>query len=184
MAKWNSTTKISSASFKCGHCDNIVASGEGFYDSAGRYIYICPHCTNPTYIIGQRAQIPQPIPGNEVKNVPKLVSSLYNEARRCISAMAYTSSVLTCRKLLMNIAVSEGAAESKNFFFYVEYLAENGFVPPRGKVWVDHIRKKGNEATHEIALMTREDAEELVLFSEMLLKFIYEFPAQIPSART
>jgi hypothetical protein len=45
---------------------------------------------------------------------------------------------------------------------------------------VDHIRKKGNEATHEIALMGQADAEELIGFTEMLLKFIYEFPARVP----
>jgi Domain of unknown function (DUF4145) len=46
----------------------------------------------------------------------------------------------------------------------VEYLANNGYVPPNGKGWVDHIRKKGNEATHEIILMKREDALELMAF--------------------
>jgi hypothetical protein len=63
----------------------------------------------------------------------------------------------------------------------LDYLANNGFVPPKGRGWVDHIRKKGNEATHEILAMTHDDATELVLFSEMLLKFIYEFPARIPN---
>jgi hypothetical protein len=29
--------------------------------------------------------------------------------------------------------------------------------------------------------MGKEDAEELILFSEMLLKFIYEFPNKIPA---
>jgi hypothetical protein len=53
-------------------------------------------------------------------------------------------------------------------------------VPPNGKHWVDHIRKKGNEATHEIALMGADDAADLIVFSEMLLKFIYEFPNRIP----
>jgi len=43
---------------------------------------------------------------------------------------------------------------------------------------VDHIRTKGNEANHEIRLMGRQDAEELVTFVEMLLKFIYEFPSK------
>jgi hypothetical protein len=57
-----------------------------------------------------------------------------------------------------------------------------GYVPPDGKGWVDHIRKKGNEATHEIALMTAADAEELISFVEMLLKFVYEFPARVPAA--
>ena len=63
---------------------------------------------------------------------------------------------------------------------YVEYLSNKGYVPPNGRGWVDHIRKKGNEANHEIVLMKKEDAEELILFSEMLLKFIFEFPNKIP----
>ncbi len=80
----------------------------------------------------------------------------------------------------MNIAVTQGAEAGKSFISYVEYLANHGYVPPNGKGWVDHIRKKGNEATHEIALMQQSDAEELISFAEMLLKFIYEFPAKIP----
>jgi hypothetical protein len=80
----------------------------------------------------------------------------------------------------MNIAVSQGAKPGGSFISYVEYLASNGYVPPNGKGWVDHIRKKGNEATHEIVLMTQDDAQELISFSEMLLKFIYEFPNRVP----
>jgi hypothetical protein len=65
---------------------------------------------------------------------------------------------------------------------YVEHLAASGYVPPHGKGWVDHIRKKGNEANHEIVLMEKDDAQELISFVEMLLKFIYEFPSRIPSS--
>jgi hypothetical protein len=81
----------------------------------------------------------------------------------------------------MNIAVAQGGTAGETFVKYVEYLAAQGYVPPNGKAWVDHIRKKGNEANHEIALMSKTDAEELVLFIEMLLKFMYEFPNKIPS---
>jgi Domain of unknown function (DUF4145) len=82
----------------------------------------------------------------------------------------------------MNIAVAQGAAADRPFITYVEYLASNGYVPPHGKGWVDHIRKRGNEAAHEISLMSKTDAEELITFVEMLLKFIYEFPSRIPPA--
>ena len=82
--------------------------------------------------------------------------------------------------MLMNIAVAQGAGEGLKFIEYVEYLAANGFIPPNGRAWVDHIRRKGNEATHEIALMKKVDAEELIAFVEMLLKFVYEFPARVP----
>lgn len=64
--------------------------------------------------------------------------------------------------------------------YYVEYLATKGYVPPHGHGWVDHIRKKGNEANHDIVLMTEADARDLLGFAEMLLKFIYEVPARVP----
>jgi hypothetical protein len=81
----------------------------------------------------------------------------------------------------MSVAVAQGADANKPFVSYVEYLADRGYVPPNGKGWVDHIRKKGNEANHEIRLMTQPDAEELISFAEMLLKFIYEFPSRVPT---
>ena len=63
------------------------------------------------------------------------------------------------------------------------YLADTGYVPPNGRGWVDHIRSRGNEANHEIVMMSREQAKDLVTFLEMLLRFIYEFPARaIPPA--
>ncbi len=78
----------------------------------------------------------------------------------------------------MNIAVAKGAKPNQHFVEYVQYLSEKGYVPPDGKEWVDDIRKKGNEATHEIADMTLDDAQELLVFLEMLLIFLYEFPAR------
>lgn len=74
----------------------------------------------------------------------------------------------------------QGAKEGESSLAYVEYLAKAGYVPPNGRAWVDHIRSKGNEATHEIKLMSTSDATELIAFAEMLLKFIYEFPNTVP----
>ncbi len=84
------------------------------------------------------------------------------------------------RKLLMHLAVAQGAKPGDSFVAYIEFLAAQGYVPPNGRGWVDHIRKKSNEANHEIVEMKKQDADELVTFAEMLLKFIYEFPAKIP----
>ena len=122
--------------------------------------------------------------GTTVESLPTDVAALYNEARSCMTVNSYTAAVLTCRKLLMHIAVEKKAPEGQNFLQYVEFLAAQGYVPPDGKGWVNHIREKGNEANHEIKIMNLKDAEDLITFSEMLLKFVYEFPAKIkpPSA--
>lgn len=77
----------------------------------------------------------------------------------------------------MHVAIAKGAPAGANFVTYVEYLANQNYVPPGAKTWVDHIRKKGNEANHEINIMVEEDASELLEFCGMLLKLIYEYPA-------
>ena len=78
----------------------------------------------------------------------------------------------------MHIAVEQGADSGASFISYIEFLSEKGFIPPNGKDWVDSIRKRGNEANHEIVIMDKEVALEMITFSEMLLRFIYEFPAK------
>lgn len=180
---WISVALIGSKQFRCGHCGFNVANDKGFFRDGGYSdrIYICPNCDRPSYFDACAKQYPGVVPGNEVQNLPPELEQLYREARNCCSLSAYTAAVLATRKMLMNIAVQQGAVEGLKFIDYVEHLASNGYIPPNGRGWVDHIRKKGNEATHEIDLMAQTDAEELIAFTEMLLKFIYEFPSRVPS---
>jgi hypothetical protein len=115
--------------------------------------------------------------GERVKHISDAkIEALYEEARQCTAYGAYTSAVMLCRKLLMNVAVQQGAPNNLTFQAYVGHLDQKGFVPPNGKKWVDEIRQKGNEANHEVHLMTENDAQRIIRFSEMLLRFIYEMP--------
>lgn len=179
---WRNLEKIVPTKYHCGWCGNVVAAVVGYWQGSSEpRISICPNCENPT-LFNSGNQVPGVSPGADVLHLPPDVAALYKEARNCCAASCNTASVLICRKLLMNIAVAQGAAAGLPFIQYVEYLASSGYVPPNGKGWVDHIRKKGNEATHEIALMAKVDADELLAFAEMLLKFIYEFPNRVPKA--
>lgn len=186
-ASWTNVASPSIKKFCCGFCGLEVASDKGYYSNnkipnkADRgWILLCPQCEQPNYFCSE-AQIPGPVPGRNVASVDEDVHDLFVEARTCVSVNAFTASVLASRKLLMNIAVNQGAPEGNTFKQYVNYLAENGYVPPNGGGWVDHIRNRGNEANHEIPAMSKEDALELITFSEMLLRFIYEFPARVPA---
>lgn len=174
--------KLRARKYICGYCNNKVAPEMGWNHKDNRHgpqIYICPNCDKPTYFVGA-SQTPGVSYGNDVEEIDdEDTKLLYNEARNCCSIESYTASVLCCRKLLMNIAVSKGASKGLSFNKYVEYLSDNHFIPPGSEKWVHHIRKKGNEATHEIAIMGENDAIELITFIEMLLKFIYEFPARM-----
>ncbi len=196
--EWQDVAQLPPRRYRCGYCGANVGPREGWlcylavhqtraqrllsdFKETGfktGYLYICPMCNRPSFF-EEAAQVPMPLPGVPVAGIQSdEVEKLYCEARHAIGAKAYTAAVMACRKLLMNIAVHEGADESKTFQYYVDYLDGKGFVPPHGKVWIDHIRTKGNEANHEIRIMSRAEATETLDFVEMLLKFIYEYPAK------
>ena len=179
---WNGVGNMRSKQYQCGHCGNKIATSRGYSSDRRGLIYICSHCDMPTHFDRIGHQYPDVAPGHDVQHLPDDLAALYKEARNSVAASAYTGAILLCRKLLMNIGVEQGAEEGKSFFYYVNYLAEKGYIPPNGRGWVDHIRTKGNEANHEIALMSKVDCEELIALSEMLMKFIYEFPNKIPAA--
>ena len=189
-AGWHKPQTLPNTKFVCGFCGSNVSSIWGYKlgdhgDGSGTQrgaLYICPNCGGPTFFAPSGIRYPTPSLGNSVKHVPEGLADLYEEARRCTGQSCHTAAVLLCRKMLMNIAVAQGAEEGLKFIEYVNYLSEKGYVPPNGKHWVDHIRKKGNEATHEVVVMKEQDARELVTFVEMLLRFIYEFPKMVPAA--
>lgn len=182
---WKSVGGLENKVFVCGYCGTKVSSDKGYKDDSSNHkIWICP-CGKPTYFDMGGIQYPGFPFGNKINNIPsKEVEQLYEEARRCTSASAFTATVLSCRKLLKHIAVEKGAPEGKPFIEYVQYLSDKNYVPPDGKGWVDYIRQKGNEANHEIVLMKKEDAEDLLNFSEMLLRFVYEFPSKVRPIKT
>lgn len=178
---WQNVLPLEPRSYVCAFCGNRVGPNLGWFSNTNppNLIYLCSFCGSPTYFDVQRRQYPGAPFGDAVASVPPDVDALYGEARACMTVKSFTSAVLTCRKILMHIAVEKGAEEGKSFLEYVEYLSDKNYVPPDGKGWVDYIRKKGNEANHEINVMSSSDASDLIIFLEMLLKFIYEFPAKV-----
>lgn len=183
--QWHATQNLESHKYKCGYCGQLLASEKGWFannskDGSKFFIYVCHHCDKPTFFDSFWNQTPGVIFGNDVADISdEQVKNLYEEARKCTNNDAFTAAVLCCRKLLMHISVAKGAEPGKKFIEYVEFLANQNYIPPDAKGWVDCIREKGNEANHEIIIMGREEAIDLISFSEMLLKLIYEFPANI-----
>jgi Domain of unknown function (DUF4145) len=183
---WDAKT-LTTVRYRCGYCDDSVASQRGMLGTIKEplqtvreaYVAICPGCQRPSFLT-RGAQVPGARYGRQVEGIPeKSLVDLYEEARDCMSISAYTAVVLSCRKILMHIAVGRGAAEGQSFVEYVTFLDEKHYIPPDGREWVDEIRKVGNQANHEIVIATKDAAEEVLSFVEMLLRFIYEFPAKV-----
>ena len=168
----------------CGYCGRDIAPHTGYIINytdriakRAAYIYQCPHCKNPIfYFIETGETVPGPIFGREVKNLPENIHSLYNECRTCYANQCYTSAQMIARTLLMHVAVEQSADPGLSFVKYVNYLDDNGYIPPNGKKWVDFIRTSGNVANHEIVIKEKEETEKVITFLSTLLLVIYELP--------
>lgn len=175
---WEGTQTVNTRVYTCGHCGAQVGSDTG-YDSRDihQHIVLCPVCERPTYFNDHHAlQVPGARIGADVEYIPPESAAIYREARNCMTVNAYTAVVLLCRTLLMHIAVGEGAKEKEGFAFYVKYLIDAGYVAPKSRPWVEQIRQRGNTATHEITPVRREEAEEMIALSQMVLQLVYEYP--------
>ena len=177
---------VPSASWTCGHCGERVSIGAGWagIDDGNKqatvYIRPCPHCWLPTFFGPKGEPMPHAKPGRSVASLPNDVERLYEEARRAAIARAYTATVLCCRKILLHVAVERGADEPKNFVACVQWLLEQSYLPGNAAGWVDYIRKLGNDANHEIVVMTEEQALHVLALTEQLLRNVYELPAMVP----
>lgn len=135
---WSNSATIKRRTYTCGHCGKGVGTDTGYSVTQGgiALIWICPFCTLPTLFEstkGVERQIPGVAPGNEVEHLPADVAVLYTEARNCVSVNAFTAAVMAARKVLMNIAVEQGAKENQGVAWYVQWLDDNGYVPPGGQ---------------------------------------------------
>jgi len=176
--EWAGTQKIHSKSLVCWNCGEDIASEIGYYSqgSIKQSIYICHKCNAPNLFdatYGENAI--SAIPGKKIKRLPPEIEKVYTEARCCISVGAYTGAVMLFRKILMNLAVAEGAETGQSFLSYVNFLCENGSVHKKQTKQADNVRKMGNEANHEIENRTKEEANEILKFVEFLLLNNYEF---------
>lgn len=187
MDRWESLQYLRHPrDFHCAYCGNQVGSNRGYsYELGDTYaIAICPRCANPTYCQGtpgNETHYPDVPPGESVSNIPSDLGDLYEEARQSAGAGAYTACVMVCRKMLMNIAVREGAKAGENFKNYVDYLEKHGYFSPKSKGFIDYIRELGNEANHEVAAKKRVDAIAALEFVAALLRHNYDLPSKVPS---
>ncbi|MGA7705313.1 MAG: DUF4145 domain-containing protein [Solirubrobacteraceae bacterium] len=181
MPNWREgLTRNPDTSYTCAYCGNAVGAVWQWQNNNGSSAaVVCPVCDWATVLKGDR-QFPGVKFGGDVAGLSADVAALYAEARDCMGASAHTAAVLLCRKILMHVAVETGADAGRKFVEYVQYLWDEHYVPPNAKGWVDHIREKGNEANHEIRLMSRAEAEQLISFTEILLQLVYELPQRVP----
>jgi hypothetical protein len=182
--KWDRALPIGEANWTCGHCGDKTGMGMGWKGddslTGGVAIRPCGGCGKPTFFLTSGETVPKPMPGRAVPSAPGDTGKLYEEARRAAGAQAHTACAMACRAILLHVAVEQGAEKPKNFAACIEWLLANGYLPPNARHWLHLIRDLGNEANHDLTIVSTEQATQVLALTEHLLRTIYELPGMVP----
>ena len=165
----------------------VVANFESFnpeYGPPGRYSFLkCLKCELPILVVeenyGDGWEAPSRIYPSEEKAlnlpIPTSVCEVYNEARSCFRAKAYTATAIMCRKTLEAIC-AEHKIKAKNLISRLESMKESGIIEKRLFDWADMLRISGNEAAHDLQTkVPLEDARDILDFTNALIEYVFTF---------
>ena len=167
----------------CGQATNarVLAELKRECDGANLLWCVCA-CPKeePSVVIERAGTVVRQIPDAQEFAVdekwPSELGQLFEEASRSFAAGAYTASAMVSRKLLMVIAVREGATDGKSFVEYVKFIMDGDLVNAKSKEAIDRIRTIGNDANHQVKIVSREDARRALSITTYMLNAIYALP--------
>ncbi|MFC9490790.1 DUF4145 domain-containing protein [Streptomyces hydrogenans] len=112
-----------------------------------------------------------------VTNAPWEVQRSFQEAYRCFHhANAYSATATMARRTMELICKDQGATTG-NLARKITWLQQNNKIEGRLLDWATALRFVGNEGAHGDAVK-RQDAEDVLAFTEALLEHIYVLTVQ------
>lgn len=123
---------------------------------------------------------PQRAPGSAPEFVPPAAASAFVEGVENLHDGRPTSAVMMFRRAL-DVGLKEFPSEIEAWKLEkrIDKLADAGLITKDLKEWAHKIRLEGNEAVHEIENPTKEQAEELRLFTELVLTYLFTLPHKV-----
>jgi Domain of unknown function (DUF4145) len=119
---------------------------------------------------------------NEV--IPIEIQEILKEAKITYSTECYRSSAVMSRRTLEAIATDKG--ENKGVLAKrIQNLIDKGILDKNLGEWATEIRLIGNSGAHydPINEVNKADANQIILFIEELIKYLYIMPSEIEKRR-
>jgi hypothetical protein len=112
--------------------------------------------------------------------VPDAAADAFVEGAENARDGRYSSAVMMFRRAIdVGTKVFEPAIDVHNLGKRIDKLADNGLITRDLKEWAHKIRLEGNEAVHDLPKPTKEQTEELQLFTELVLTYLFTLPAKV-----
>jgi Domain of unknown function (DUF4145) len=107
-------------------------------------------------------------------SVPQGIRHEFAEAQRCMQGKNYTAGAMMARRVIEMITKDQDH-RNRNLIGALKSMRDVGVIDARLYDWADAVRQVGNEGAHSTAPVSREDAEEVLLFVEALVDYLYVF---------
>ena len=116
--------------------------------------------------------------------IPIDISKILQEAKISYSAQCYRASAVMSRRTLEAITVEKGE-DNDILAKRIGNLKAKGILDKNLADWSTEIRLIGNTGAHfdPINDVTKEDANQIIMFIEELIKYLYIMPAEITKRR-
>ncbi len=107
--------------------------------------------------------------------LPPKIRRSHQEAISCHKAKAHTAAAIMCRRTL-EVACKDHGVKARTLEKALQSLKDQGIIERQLFDWADALRKAGNLAAHDAAAtVSREDAADLLEFTNALLQYLYTF---------
>jgi hypothetical protein len=119
------------------------------------------------------------------EEVPATIQKILGEAKISFAAQCYRASAVMSRRTLEAIAADKGEG-SGTLSMQIKNLMAKGILDKNLGDWATEVRLIGNSGAHfdPVSDVEKTDAEQIILFIEELIKYLYVMPAEIAKRRS
>lgn len=129
---------------------------------------------------------PQPRPSRAPSHLPKIIQDYFLESADNLKRAAFTSSGFMSRKVIEVSTKRQLGDEAKKYGDNrkrIDALAASGAITSDLQDWAHHVRLGGNDAVHEDDPFGKDQAEDLLSFTELYLTYVYSLPGRLRAHR-
>ncbi len=167
----------------CGNCGDGILVHSKTYGTGIKPSGLAGNLLNNKFIAVLRID-PRRSNSAAPEGVPSSAAQAFEEGCESWTDGRYSSAVAMFRRSL-EIALKQFSPDVDAWKLEkrIDKLAGLHLITQDMKDWAHEIRLVGNEALHEEEVPTKEEAEDLMLFNEMLLTYLYTLPAKVKARR-
>lgn len=188
----SSDSRLVDVAFKCRSCQKvgIIAvnihghSKMPFYAASNSsYDVVIPSSSNEYEIV---EIIPETKSPSAPENTPPRAAKFFVESKDDFQRGKYETCVMNCRKVIdiATKALMGEDAKDEKLSQRISMLSAKGKITEDMKDWAHIVRIDSNGAVHSDEEFTKEEAEQILGFTEVFLMYSFTLPAMIEKRRS